>query len=378
MPRGIVFINQATGYITIDIINSFANHFDDISLIAGSIRVQDINLSKKVHWSKIIPYNRGNPLKKFISWIIGTIQIFFLLMGKYRNHEVFYVTIPPSAYLLSLILSNKFSILVFDVYPDVLKIYKYNESSLIYRLWAHWNRKLFSKAHRIFTIGEGMAELLSSYIPKDHLKILPLWTGLTTARRIPKSDNIWLAKQEFKNKFIVQYSGNIGYTHNVEILIELAIHLRMKTEIHFLIIGRGKRYNLICNQIEEHALKNCTVMPYQPDDFLIYSLAAADIGVVLLDEKTAHVSLPSKIYNLQAVSIPILGISPPGSELDIHLKEYKNGRCFQQSDIGGMIDFILNMKNNPEELRYFSENSIKAANFFSRANADKFYKSYDL
>ncbi|MGQ3088141.1 hypothetical protein, partial [Flavobacterium sp.] len=83
--KKIVFINQATGYLTIDIINEFAKDYDEVALIAGSIRVQDIPLDRKVKWSKITKYDRGNPKKKFLSWLIGTIQIFFLLLFRYRR-----------------------------------------------------------------------------------------------------------------------------------------------------------------------------------------------------------------------------------------------------------------------------------------------------
>jgi hypothetical protein len=376
MTRKIVFINQATGYLTIDIINSFARHFDKIALIAGSIRAQDIEIDNKVHLSKIIKYDRGTPHRKLLSWIIGTIQIFFLLAFKYSKYEVFYITIPPSAYLLSMILPNKFSVLIFDVYPDVLKIYNQNESGFIYRTWASCNRKLFAKAHRVFTIGKSMADLLSAYIPGNKIKIIPLWPGLTKVKPVPKSENLWLRNLDLQNKFIVQYSGNIGFTHNVEILIEVASRMRYDEDIHFLIIGRGERYNNILGLIETNHLTNCSLLPFQPDDVLVYSLAAADLSVVLLDEKTAHVSLPSKIFNIQAVAVPILGFSPENSELKRHLEEYNNGRCFRQSDINGIVGFIKEMKSKPAELRSLAENSGRAALFFSRENAAVYYRSY--
>ena len=308
---------------------------------------------------KIVKYNRGGPGKKFISWMIGTIQIFFLLLFKYNKYEIVYFTIPPLAYLSSLILKNRFTIVVFDVYPDVLKIYNIQESNIVYKLWARWNRKLFKKAHRIFTISDGMANLLAEYIPKNHLEIIPLWTGLTKAKPLDKSQNEWLINLGLENKFIVQYSGNIGYTHNVEILIQLAQELKNEHEIHFLIIGRGEKFNYIRHLVEKSNLLNFTLLPFQPDDQLIYSLAAADLGVVLLDEKSAHVSLPSKIYNLQAVGVPILGISPPDSELNKHLLTYGNGSCFQQDDLKSIIDFILELKNRPELRKNLAENSEK-------------------
>src|SRR5687767_4634914 len=100
MNRKIVFVNQASGYLTIDIVNGFADVFEKVALISGVVRVQDIPLNEKVEWSKISVYNRGNPAKKFTSWIFGTFQIFFLLLFKYRKYEIFYFTIPPTAYLL--------------------------------------------------------------------------------------------------------------------------------------------------------------------------------------------------------------------------------------------------------------------------------------
>ena len=217
--KNIIFINQASGYLTIDIINAFAQYCEKVVLIAGSIRVQDIALNENVKCERITKYNRGNPAKKFFSWLIGTIQILFLLLFKYRQYEIFYFTIPPFAYLLSLILPNKFSILVFDVYPDVLKIYGISRKSLIYRLWEKWNVKLFFKAHRIFTIGEKMAELIMQYTERERITIIPLWTGLTDAKPVCKEENKWLRELGLTDKFIVEYSGNIGYTHNVEVVV---------------------------------------------------------------------------------------------------------------------------------------------------------------
>ncbi len=376
MTKEIVFINQATGYLTIDIINIFAREYDHVALIAGSVRVQDIPLAKKVHWSKIALYDRGNPRKKFISWLIGTVQIFFLLLFKYRKNEIFYITIPPSAYLLSLFFPNKFSVLIFDVYPDVLQIYNIRKSSIIYKLWVRCNKKLFKKAHRIFTIGEGLASLLDSYMTRENLKIIPLWTGLTQLNSVKKENNPWLRDLGLEKKFIVQYSGNIGYTHNVEILVEIAKNLRSVDEIYFLIIGRGERVAHIQSLIEKYQLSNCSLLPFQPDDVLNYSLAAADLGVVILDEKISQVSLPSKIYNLQAVSVPLLCISTLDSELNSHINIYKNGKCFAEDDMRGIVQFIRKMNEDPDERLILAKNSKKASAFFTLRNAERYYRAY--
>ena len=118
MPRKIVFINQSTGYLTIDIINKFVNEFD-VALIAGSIRVQDTPLDEKVRVSYIVRYNRGNILMKATSWLIGTVQLFFLLIFRYKDHEVVMISIPPTAFLLAPILRSRYSLIIYDLYQLV-------------------------------------------------------------------------------------------------------------------------------------------------------------------------------------------------------------------------------------------------------------------
>ncbi len=376
MSKKIVFINQATGYLTIDIISAFAKHYEEVALITGSVRVQDIPLDPKVKISKTAKYNRGNTRKKMTSWLIGTIQIFFHLLFKYRNYEVFYITIPPSAYLLSLILPNKFSLLVFDVYPDVLKIYNINENKWFYKTWTRWNKKLFASAHRLYTIGEGMKKLLSQYTDAKKILIIPNWSGLTKIKPVAKSENQFVIENKLQDKFIVQYSGNIGYTHNVELLVEVAKMMKDFNDIIFLIIGRGDRVNHIKNLIQEYKLDNCMQMPFQPDSTLNFSLAAADLGVVILDEKTAHASVPSKIYNLQAVGVPILAIASLDSEINEHIEKYKNGKTFAQNDLEGVKNYILKCKSDKEYLTRISDNSITASKDFSMENANKYFEYY--
>lgn len=376
--RPIVFVNQATGYLTIDIINEFARSgkFPKIALIAGSIRVQDIPLEKNVEWSRITLYDRGNPRKKFLSWLRGTLQIAWLLLTKYRKYEIFYITIPPFAYLLSLVFRNRFSVLVFDVYPDVLKIYGITERNIGYRLWIRFNRNLFRRAHRLYTIGEGMARLLERYVSRSKITIIPNWSGLTNVREIRKSDNIFVKEHGLDGKFIVQYSGNIGYTHNVEVLVDLAKAMRSWNDVFFLIIGRGEKYNHIKEMVDAAGLSNCKLLPFQPDDMLNFTLSAADLGVVLLDDKTAHVSIPSKIYNLQAVGVPILGIADTLSELAYHLQAYHNGKCFSPHDLAPIIAYIGSLMNAPEQHRTLKASSRSASGDFTMLNAKKYLETY--
>lgn len=375
--KKIVFINQGFNYLTIDILNEFAKNYNDISVITGSIRVQDIPLSEKVNVKKIIRYNKKSLFSKIITWLIATIQIYFLLLFKYRNHELFFISIPPFAYLLTSILKNKYSLLIWDVYPDTLKSYNISENNLLYRFWQRLNKKIFPNAHRLYTIGNRMADLISKYVEKNKIIIVPLWTGLTKIKPIPKKENNFAIEHSVENKFVVQYSGNIGYTHNLEVLIEVAKELKSETQIEFLIIGRGKRLQDIKDLIKNYKLQNCTVLPFQPDEVLPYSLACADLGVVVLDEKTSQVSIPSKTYNLMAVGVPMLCIASVDSELGDYIERYDNGRIFSSNQIEEIRKYILSLSSNKDLLNKFKRNSLLASRNFTKDNAKLFFKYYE-
>jgi glycosyltransferase involved in cell wall biosynthesis len=376
MSRKIVFINQATGYLTIDIINEFAKEFDEVALITGSIRVQDTYLENKVKVSYIIKYNRGNTIKKSLSWLIGTIQIYVLLVVRYRKFEQFYFTIPPTAYLQALYFKSPFSILVYDLYPEALLSFGFSKNSKLYKWWGKRNRKLFTSAYKVFTISEKMRSKIFEYSETRDISVIPNWSAFSGFKRVKKENNKLIAQHNLQGKLIVQYSGNIGVTHKVEVLIEVAELLRSSDEIVFLIIGRGERMNKISNIIQEKGLKNCLILPFRKDEELFDSLCAADLAVITLDDKTPDISVPSKTYNIMAAGVPIMAIAAENSEIANVIDKHQNGKSFDKSNLDGMCRFITEFINDPEYKNCLSKRSLRAAQYYTRSNAKKICDVY--
>jgi glycosyltransferase involved in cell wall biosynthesis len=377
MNRKIVFVNQATGYLTIDIVNEFAGSFDKVALIAGSIRVQDDELNRKVQVSKIIRYNRESIVKKAFSWFIGSIEVFFLLLFKYRKYEVVFTTLPPTAYLFAVFMRRrKFSVLFYDIYPEALKILNLTENNLLYKLWAWLNKRILKRAFRIYTLSEGMKNQLINYAESNNILVVPNWSGLKFSSLNPDEIKAFRQQQGLQNRFVVQYSGNIGYSHRVEIIVELAKILHKEQNIYFIIIGRGERLEYINELIKTYNLHNCHTLPFQTDDRIKYTLSAADLSVVTLDERAPAMSVPSKVYNLLKVGSPIMGVGDAGSELARLLAEYNNGRNFYANQLTEMADFILELQKDPEKRNKYSNNSLSASLKYTSENSKRYLKSY--
>ena len=374
--RKIVFINQATGYITIDIINEFAKEFDDVGVITGEIRIQDVPLNPKVLKSYVIKKSRKSNLKRFGRWFIASLQIFFLLITKYRKFEIFYISVPPFAYFSSIVLRRRFSILMWDVYPDALIMAGISTRHIIYRIWTRLNNSLFRRAFRIYTIGEVLKMQLTKYINPEKIVIIPLWSGISECEIIDKNKNPFIQEQNLTGKFIVQYSGNLGAGHNIETLLEVARITQYEPDIVYLIIGRGTKVEKVRNIIDYNNLTNCRLLPYQPDNMIRHSLAAADLNVVLVEDIIASVSIPSKIYNLMAVGSPIISLSSQDSEICKMVKYFGNGCNFKSNEYEGIASFVLRMKNSPDELARYRDRSLRASKGFTSANAKRFLVDY--
>ena len=307
--RKIVVVNQASNYLTVGFCNAFAEKFENVVLITGSIHIQREELNPSVEVTYINKWVERPARKKFLSYIIACLKIYWLLITKYRKYEVFFVSIPPMGYLLNLIVSNRFSMVVWDVYPDVFKITGMKKTHILYRIWASLNRKSFKKSFRLFTIGDKMAELLEVYVDKSKIIIQPIWSIFQANERVSKDENPFIKEHNLQDKFIIQSSGNIGLTHKVEVVVELAELLKDNNAIIFQIIGRGPRVPALQKMVEEKKLPNCTFLPFQSDEMFPFSLSAADLGIVILDELTSKGSVLSKSYNLMSYGIPSVYIA---------------------------------------------------------------------
>lgn len=368
----IVLVNQTTGYLMIDIANAFAEKYDEVVLLAGGIEEMNRPLSDKVIVDKIAKYDRSSSLKRIKTWLTGYWQIRKRIKQNYQDYEVVYVTNPPMSYFAAWHTDNSYSIVVYDIYPDALKNIGIKEATPIYKFWVKRNKKIFAKAKKVIALSDGMAEVISQYMPKEKITVIPNWAGSDDFAPMPKGENEFAKEHGLQDKFVVMYSGNMGYTHSVDVLVDVAEKVKENKDIHFLLVGDGQKRPIIEKKIGELGLENCTVLGWQPVEVLPKSLACADVAVITLNEDSAAVSVPSKTYNWLAVGAPLMCICPPESEMTNLVEKYENGKCFRAEQVSEMAEFINELAENKEMRKALSENSLKASADFTYHNAEKY------
>ena len=377
--KKIVFVNQSSGYLMIDIVNIFKCKYKEAVLITGQLIKRNADLDGYAKIDTIIPYHRKNAISRLYSWILATLQVIFKLLFKYnKRYDLFLVTNPPFSMFIPLLFKRKYSLLIYDTYPDVLITHRIiSSNSFISRYWRMANRKALKNASNIYTVSEGMAECLSQYIDRQRIKVIPNWSDTSFLKPLPKENNPFVLEHHLADKFIVLYSGNMGATHDIEAIVELATAMKNDRDVLFVLIGEGVKKTKIEALINEYELENCLLLPYQKVEVLPFSLSCANIGIVTLNRESSLLSVPSKMYSLMAVGAVLLGIGSRHSELGYMVKKYGIGDIFSRDAICEMRVFILNMKNNKTACLQYASNSRKASFDFTRENALLYVNNYN-
>lgn len=374
--KKIVIVNQSANYLMIDTAKAFKDSgiYDKVILLVGN--PESINKASEygIEIDMLKRYNRGSIVKRFVSWLVASVQIVYKARGKYKDYDFFLVSNPPTNQIFAYFCRNKFSTLIYDVYPDGLISGGFvTRSNIVFKIWSRIAKKFYKEAERVFTISEGMAKTISQYCEMSKIEIVPLW-GDESIKPIRKEENLFLSEYGLGGKFIILYSGNIGHGSNIESLMTLAESLKDNKDILFLFIGEGMLKDSMLEQAKKAKLDNVRFMPYQPFEKLSHSLSAGSLNVVSVSDKAANNCIPSKTFNLLNVEIPILAISKKESVLANLIETNGLGGVYAHNQIEEMGNFILKMKEDKMSYNEMKQNIRKTKENYSKKLAKKFYE----
>src|ERR1035437_1996241 len=224
-----IFINQATRYLFIDIINCFASKGCKVELYAGEIREGNVKVDDSITKYLYTRYDSSTPFKRLVTFILFTLQVFVkLLFRKKRSIRLILVTTPPFLPFIGIFFNKLFGVtfdlIVYDLYPDVfINFGIFKKDSWAIRYWNRLNISLYHRITKVFTLSQAMAEGLMAQGCNDS-KIITVsnWVDTSYIKPIAKTENIFIQEHRLDNKFVVLYSGNMGATHDLETLIDVA------------------------------------------------------------------------------------------------------------------------------------------------------------
>ncbi|CAN0045558.1 unnamed protein product, partial [Chrysoparadoxa australica] len=276
-------------------------------------------------------------------------SLLFLLQKMRRGDFVLIVTNPPALYpfvgLLARFKGARSSLLVHDVYPNVLAATGHlGRQSALFRLLDRFLSSAARQYDRIVVLGRDMQALIQSKtgMPTSQIVIIPNWGDTELVSPTPRAENSFARRHGMGDCFTVQFSGNIGRTHDVETILTTSQSTSERKDIQYWFIGYGGKQALLRRENSD-ARSNVFVLPRQPKEDLGEMLASADVLVIAFVPGMKGLSVPSRMYNVMAAGTPIIAMTEPGSELALVVEESDCGWVIPPNDPNALTRLILEL-----------------------------------
>ncbi|MCH4827358.1 glycosyltransferase family 4 protein [Planococcus halocryophilus] len=259
---------------------------------------------------------------------------------------------------------------IHDFNPEQAQAVAYTNNQTVFKIAKAIDKLNCSYADQVLVVGEDMAETLrgrfeGGKVPKH--TVISNWTDEDAIVPLEKNEpeiREFLEMHGLQDKFIVMYSGNLGLYYDLENLIQVSKEFVGQPDIVFLFIGEGAVKQRIQTYALENKLENVKFLPYQPKEFLKYSLNAADVHLVVNQKGIKGVSVPSKIYGVMAAGKPVLGVLEQGSEVQRLIFESGAGLVIEPQNYQGVVHAI-------NYLRSLDGDELKAMGLKGRSYLEK-------
>ena len=379
MKNSILVIEQhfypevaATGQLLLDLCEDLVKAGYQVKVVTGNpteIYPKQMNVKRRENYKGIeIVRLRNTRLSKYnmagriINYLTFHSFIFFHLIFSQRPDLVIVLSTPPFIAIHGVILkvfkNCKVIYNIQDLFPELaVQLNKLKNETFISVLKS-LSRYIIGKMDRIVVVGEYMEKKIKKKIIKDCkieqlISIIHNWADGKEIKVIDNNDKSNSFKKEWglENKFVVLYSGNIGYLHEFDTIIDAADSLQKKgyNDILFVFVGEGIKKEYIKNEVNKRDLNNFLFFPYQARENLTYSLGLADVSLVTLEKGFEGMVVPSKIYGILASGRPVIGIVGKDSEITDIIRRAKCGKVVQIGDAQSLENCIMEYYNNPDK-----------------------------
>jgi colanic acid biosynthesis glycosyl transferase WcaI len=262
-----------------------------------------------------------------------------------------------------------------DVYPDVAVQTGYLKNKALCRALFAASRRISAAADKTAVISEGMRRVfLDRGIPADRIEVIPNWSVTRQRPVADETENPLRRSLGLLDKFVVQYSGNMGVVHDMHPICDAMVQTKDNTGIFWMMVGGGKRRVELEQTVSQNQLTRTVFLPYQPLSELGTSLNAADAALISLRPEAEGLVLPSKIYGAMAAGLPIVFTGDKNGEVARMLAAHgcgltaANGKEF--------VDAILKLKSAPKLRRKMGENgrAAYARHYSKEQGVSKFHR----
>jgi colanic acid biosynthesis glycosyl transferase WcaI len=310
-------------------------------------------------------FQKDNLFGRTLNALTFTFSAVLKLLFSRENTPVWSHTTPPFlGYFISgacKIKKRKFIYILLDILPEgLIRLGKVSRKNIFIRFWKRSFIKTLERSDKIIAIGRDIKEFVACYGEEYDKKTeyIPHWQDANLIFPIEFRINNYIIDNGLQDKFVVQYSGNMGLWNEMK-TIGKAVS-RNIGDVIFIFVGGGIRKEELLNEFSSKDQHNFLLIPFQSNDSFNNTINASHVHLITLKEGLEGMAVPSKIYGIMAAGRPFIAMVPEKSEIAFVVREENCGFVIKPTDIDGLINAISLLKSDEGLRRQLGNNSRSA------------------
>ncbi len=307
-----------------------------------------------IHRVKGSSFGRDNNLGRMIDYVTFLFFALLKIISLKKFDAVCTLTTPPMLATLGSFIKwfkqSKHIIWSMDLHPDAeVALGMLPRDYWITDILLRIHRFNFKKADLIVSLGPYMTERIVAHgVPQEKIREILIWSNKKDIHVEAKEDCVDGLPNHFKNRFIVQYSGNLGLVHEFETMCEVMREFSKDTSIGFVFNGEGPRKKEVTDFIRVHHLTNVALLTYVPIRRLSQSLGKADLHWLSLRDDFIGMAVPGKCIGYMASGRPQLFIGSEDSDNGNFISDADAGYIINPGDVESIKNVIQKLQKDPE------------------------------
>lgn len=235
-----------------------------------------------------------------------------------------------------------------DLWPETLEAMGVVRSPRVLGWVGHLVRFIYNRCTLVLGQSRSFLDSIAQYcVDKGKIRYFPSWAedvfqqvDVVPASEVPISDGV----------FNVLFAGNIGEAQDMPAILEAAECLKNDSSIRWLIVGDGRKFEWLREEVARRDLQNVLLMGRFPVDRMPSFYAHADALLVSLKKDPVFsLTIPGKVQSYLMAGVPLLGmLDGEGAQV---IAEAQAGMVCPAGDGRGLASAVREMAQMSSEAR---------------------------
>jgi colanic acid biosynthesis glycosyl transferase WcaI len=304
-------------------------------------------------------FHRQRPLGRILNYLTYLASALVAGLTTPKPDVVVAATDPPLVGLvgrwIAVLRRVPFVYLLWDVHPQLARAAGLMPDGMVFSVLDVFSRHVLRTASLVLVPTEQMKQsAIAGGARSDRIEVAPLWEDTSLMTPGPR-ENAFSRAHGLTGKFVVMYSGNIGLTQQLGVLIDAAERILDLDDVIVVLIGEGAGKRRLEDEVVLRRITNVRFMPYRAADEMPLSFAAADVFAVTLASGLTKYMHPSKVFTIMASGRPVVAAIDTDSDTARLITEGRIGLVSAPGDAAILEKHVRWLRDRPAERQLMGE-----------------------